>query len=192
MIPIVLASGSSYRAELLKKLQLEFVSFSSNIDEAPQIGESVADLVMRLSQAKAQAVSAVYSSHLIIGSDQAAVCNGEFLSKPGNRQEAIHQLKAQSGQIIHFYTGLCLLNSVTGQALKDMDISAVHFKRLTDRQIENYVDCEQPFDCAGSFKSEGLGIALFSRIDAPDPNALIGLPLIKLINLLAKFGVEVI
>jgi len=191
MPPIVLASGSQYRAELLRKLHLDFAIHGSNIDEAARNGEAAESLAMRLSQAKAHALSSFYPNHLIIGSDQVAVCGGEILNKPGNRELVIRQLKLQSGQAVRFYTGICVLNSGNGQSLSDIDICTVHFKTLNDRQIERYVDLEQPFDCAGSFKSEGLGIALFTRIDAPDPNALIGLPLIKLIALLARFGVEI-
>lgn len=192
MSAIILASGSQYRAELLRKLHLDFISCGSHVDETPLPGESPEPLALRLSQAKAEALSAMYPNHLIIGSDQVAVCGGEFLNKPGDRTQAIRQLKAQSGQTVRFYTGVCVLNSANGQSRSDIDICAVHFKTLSDSQIERYVDLEQPFDCAGSFKSEGLGIALFSRIEGDDPNALIGLPLIKLTGLLARFGVVVI
>ncbi|MGZ4960180.1 MAG: Maf family protein [Methylomonas sp.] len=192
MLPIVLASGSSYRAELLRKLHLDFISCSSNIDESPHDGESAAEQAVRLSEAKACALSADYPQHLIIGSDQVAVCGSQFLNKPGNREQAIRQLKAQSGQTVWFYTGIAVLDSASGRCLSDIDICSVHFKALSDKQIESYVDLEQPFDCAGSFKSEGLGIALFSRIEGGDPNALIGLPLIKLIALLEKFGATIL
>lgn len=192
MLPIVLASGSHYRAELLGKLHLYFISCSSNIDESAHDGESAAQLAMRLSEAKANALRADYPRHLIIGSDQVAVCGSQFLNKPGNREQAIRQLQAQSGQIVQFYTGISVLDSASGRCLSDIDICSVHFKTLNDRQIEHYVDLEQPFDCAGSFKSEGLGIALFSGIEGNDPNALIGLPLIKLIALLERFGVNIL
>lgn len=192
MPPIVLASGSRYRAELLRKLNLDFISCSSNIDESARDGESAAELAIRLSKAKAAALSADYPNHLIIGSDQVAVCGSQFLNKPGNREQAIRQLKAQSGQIVQFYTGISVFDSASGHCLTDIDICSVHFRTLSDRQIESYVDLEQPFDCAGSFKSEGLGIALFSRIEGDDPNALIGLPLIKLIALLEEFGVNIL
>lgn len=191
MLPIVLASGSHYRAELLRKLHLHFISCSSNIDESAHHGESAKELAMRLSEAKAHALGSSYPNHLIIGSDQVAVCGSQFLNKPGNREQAIRQLQAQSGQIVQFYTGISVLDSDSGRCLSDIDVCSVHFKRLNDRQIERYVDLEQPFDCAGSFKSEGLGIALFSRIEGDDPNALIGLPLIKLIALLEQFGVNI-
>ncbi|MDD1619939.1 MAG: Maf family nucleotide pyrophosphatase [Methylococcaceae bacterium] len=192
MPEIILASASQYRAELLRKLHLDFISCGSNVDETPLPGESPELLAKRLSQAKAEALSAMYPNHLIVGSDQVAVCGNELLSKPGDRTQAIRQLKMQSGQTVRFYTGICVLNSATGHYLNDIDICSVHFKTLSDSQIERYVDLEKPFDCAGSFKSEGLGIALFSRIEGDDPNALVGLPLIKLTGLLARFGIDVI
>ena len=192
MLPIVLASGSQYRAELLRKLHLEFICCASHVDETPLPGETAPHLASRLALAKAQAVSTKYPQHLIIGSDQVAICDKEFLHKPGNREQAIRQLTHQSGRTAQFYTGICVLNSSNGQSCSDIDLCTVHFKPLSEQQIIRYVELEQPFDCAGSFKSEGLGIALFSRIEGDDPNALIGLPLIKLIGLLSRFGVEVI
>ncbi len=192
MLPIVLATGSQYRAELLRKLQLDFICCTSHVDETPLPGETAAQLARRLSVAKAQAISANFPQHLIIGSDQVAVCNEVFLHKPGSREQAIRQLTQQSGRTAQFYTGICVLNSSNGLSFSDIDLCKVHFKPLSERQIIRYLDLEQPFDCAGSFKSEGLGIALFSRIEGDDPNALVGLPLIKLIGLLERFGVEII
>ncbi|MDD4914263.1 MAG: Maf family protein [Methylococcales bacterium] len=191
-LPIVLASGSAYRAALLRKLHLDFEICSSNFDETAFQGESPQALVRRLSFGKAHAISALYPNHLLIGSDQVAVCGERVLNKPGGRIEAIQQLEAQSGRSVRFYTGLCVLNTATGQSFEEVDMCTVHFRTLSDTQIACYVDLEQPFDCAGSFKSEGLGIALFSGIDCQDPNTLIGLPLIRLIDLLAKFGVGVL
>ena len=192
MLPIVLASGSQYRAELLRKLQLDFICSTSHVDETACPGETADHLARRLSLAKAQAISAAYPQHLIIGSDQVAVCGEEFLHKPGTREQALRQLTLQSGRTAQFYTGICVLNSSNGQSFSGIDLCTVHFKRLSEQQIIRYLDLEQPFDCAGSFKSEGLGIALFSRIEGEDPNALIGLPLIKLLALLTQFGVEVL
>ena len=192
MTTLVLASGSAYRAELLRKLRVNFISFSSDVDETALFEESPAQLAVRLAQAKAAAVSAVYPDSLIIGSDQVAVCGTQILGKPGQRQQAIAQLQVQSGRVVEFYTGLYVLNAASGIGVSDLDITRVYFRCLSAAQIERYVDLEQPFDCAGSFKAEGLGIALFNRIEAEDPNALIGLPLIKLVDLLAKFGVEVL
>jgi septum formation protein len=192
MTAIVLASSSHYRRQLLEKLHIKFVSCVTAIDEARRTDESPEALVSRLSIAKAKQVANTYTEHLIIGSDQVAALKHEILGKPGGRDAAIRQLTAQSGQIVRFFTGVCVLNSATGRWLNDVDVCTVHFKSLNPRQIEKYVDLEQPFDCAGSFKSEGLGIALFEKITGEDPNALIGLPLIKLVALLEKFGVSVL
>lgn len=190
--PLVLASGSTYRAELLRKLGVDFVCESSNIDETPLPGETAGALAVRLSVAKAQAISRLYPEHLVIGSDQVAVCDGQLLSKPGCREAAVRQLQTQSGRLVQFYTGIAVLNTATGQILSDVDSCKVYFRELAPEKIERYVDLEQPFDCAGSFKAENLGIALFIKIETADPNTLIGLPLIKLIDLLARFNVRVI
>ncbi|WP_415878862.1 Maf family protein [Methylomonas sp. TEB] len=192
MTAIVLASSSKYRCQLLEKLGLAFLSCSSDVDESPQAGESPDALVRRLSLAKAEEVGKIYPNHLIIGSDQVAVLDQEILGKPGGRDAAIQQLAKQSGRTVQFYTGVCVFNSATGRHLSDMDVCSVHFKTLTSPQIEKYIDLDRPFDCAGSFKSEGLGIALFSKIVGEDPNALVGLPLIKLVALLDKFGVNIL
>jgi len=187
---VVLASGSNYRQALLKKLQLDFTAASPNIDESPLTGESPIEQALRLSQLKAGALMEKFPDHLIIGSDQVAIVDGRQLNKPGNRDNAIAQLKAASGNQVNFYTGVCVINSKTKQCLTDLDICTVFFKPLTLNQIEHYVDLERPYDCAGAFKSESLGIALFEKIQGDDPNALIGLPLIKLIALLAQFDVH--
>lgn len=192
MNPIVLASGSAYRAELLRKLRLDFSVRPANIDEGLHPDEAPGDAALRLARNKALALADPCPRHLIIGSDQIAVCGGNFLNKPGGREQAISQLQMQSGRSTRFYTAVSILDSGSGRMVSDLDISTVHFKTLSDSQIERYVDIEQPYDCAGSFKSEVLGIALFSAIEATDPNALIGLPLIKLVELLSKFDVRVI
>ncbi len=191
MTPIILASSSSYRTELLRKLQIDFSACPSHIDETPWPNEAVEALVIRLSIAKAQAIRSQYPDHLIIGSDQAAVCGTTLLGKPGNRDNAVRQLTQQSGQAVIFYTGLCVLDSRSGRYLTDIDRCEVHFRTLSAEQIQRYVDADQPYYCAGSFKAEGLGIALFEKIVGEDPNALIGLPLIKLIKLLTQFGREI-
>lgn len=191
MQALVLASGSTYRSEILKKLHLEFITCSSAIDESPKPDEPADALSIRLATAKAQAIAINYPNHLIIGSDQVAVCKERLLGKPGNRENAIQQLKAQSGQKVTFFTGICVLNSATDQFLTDLDVCNVYFRELSERQIQHYLDIDQPFDCAGSFKSEGYGISLFNKIEVEDPNALIGLPLIKLIELLARFGLRI-
>jgi MAF protein len=192
MTPIVLASSSKYRRQLLEKLGLDFISCGSDVDESRKPGELPEVMVSRLSIEKAAALGKLYPEHLIIGSDQAAVLDQEILGKPGGREVAIQQLAKQSGRTVQFYTGICVLDSKTGRCLSDRDVCSVHFKTLASSQICNYVDLDQPFDCAGSFKSEGLGIALFSKIVGDDPNALVGLPLIKLVSLLEKFGVKIL
>ena len=189
---LVLASSSNYRQALLKKLQLNFTVASPNIDESPLANESPIELALRLSKLKACALMGKFPDHLIIGSDQVALLNGCQLNKPGNRDNAIDQLKAASGNQVSFYTGICVVNSKTKQCLTDLDICTVFFKTLTQQQIKHYVDLDQPYDCAGGFKSESLGIALFEKIQGDDPNALVGLPLIKLIALLAKFDVHLL
>lgn len=191
-LPLVLASSSLYRQTLLHKLTSHFITASPAIDETPLPQEAPEALAMRLSIAKASALKTPYAQHLIIGSDQVAALHQQFLSKPGNRHKAIQQLQAASGQCVEFFTGLCVLNTDTGQYLTDLDITRVHFKTLTLAQIERYIDRDQPFDCAGSFKAESLGIALFEKIDGSDPNALIGLPLMKLIRLLDQFHYPVL
>jgi len=188
MRQLVLASGSVYRRKLLKKLRLEFITCSSQVDETPLPDEIPAALALRLSIAKAQAISTAYPEHLIIGSDQVAALDKQLLGKPGNFERAVQQLTAQSGKKVTFYTGLCVLDSASNRYLTDIDICNVYFKKLDIEQIRRYLNTDEPFDCAGSFKSEEYGISLFEKIDGDDPNALIGLPLIKLIGLLNRFG----
>lgn len=188
MHDLVLASSSPYRCNLLKKLHLDFIPYSCPIDESPMPNESAKDMAIRLSIAKAQAVASTFPNHLIIGSDQVAVCGEKLIGKPGSNEQAFAQLKAQSGRQVRFYTGVCVYASATGNYLSDIDICDVHFRSLSDEQIRRYLEIDQPFNCAGSFKSEGYGITLFNKIRGEDPNALIGLPLIKLIKLLDRFG----
>lgn len=162
------------------------------MDESPQPGESAEQLVLRLAEAKARALAERFPQALIIGSDQVAELDGQILGKPGNRQRALAQLARASGQVVLFRTGLCLLRAADGHAECLCEPFRVHFRTLTPAQIAAYVDREQPFGCAGSFKSEGLGITLFRRLQGDDPNALIGLPLIRLVDLLAAEGVDVL
>ena len=190
--PLVLASTSPFRRELLARLGLSFDTAAPDVDEAPQPGESAQGLVLRLAEAKARAVATLYSDALIIGSDQVASIGGQLLGKPGDREHAIAQLEQASGRTALFRTGLCLLDAASGRAQVHCEPFKVHFRQLTRAQITDYVDREQPFNCAGSFKSEGLGIALFERLEGADPNALIGLPLIRLIDMLANEGVGVL
>jgi MAF protein len=188
---LVLASTSPYRKELLDKLSLPFITASPDCDETPMPGESPTQLVTRLAKEKAESCS-VSQPSLIIGSDQVCVIDGEIIGKPHTREKALEQLSRQSGNSIQFYTGLALHNSTTGKTATKLDTFTVHFRNLTQRQIANYVDKEQPFWCAGSFKSEGLGIALFDRLEGKDPNTLVGLPLIDLVDMLEAQGVEVL
>jgi len=187
---LVLASTSPFRKALLQRLQLDFDTVSPDVDETPLADESIDEMVMRLSQAKARAAAETCPDSLIIGSDQSAELNGQPLSKPGGFDKAFQQLRAASGQRIVFHTGLCLYNSATGKSQLASVPYTVVFKSLSDNQIEYYLRREQPYNCAGSFKSEGLGITLFEKFEGEDPNALIGLPLIKLIDMLANEGIS--
>ncbi|EKO3557760.1 septum formation inhibitor Maf [Vibrio metschnikovii] len=188
---LVLASTSPYRQQLLEKLAIPFVTASPDCDETPLTDETPEQLVMRLATNKARSCQ-LSSPSLVIGSDQVCVINGQIIGKPYNRETAIHQLLQQSGQTITFYTGLALHNTQTEQTQVTIDTFKVHFRTLTPDMVARYVDKEQPFYCAGSFKSEGLGIALFERLEGDDPNSLIGLPLIKLIKLLESEQIRVI
>ncbi|HEY5678956.1 MAG TPA: nucleoside triphosphate pyrophosphatase [Pseudomonadales bacterium] len=192
MSTIVLASSSKYRAALLARLQLPFETADPAIDEAVQKGEAPEDLVRRLAQAKAEAVAARFPRALVIGSDQVAVCDDHILGKPGTEARAREQLAKLSGRRVRFVTGLCLLNATQTRSQLAVVETPVHFRELSEREIADYVMREQPVDCAGAFKSEGLGIALFREIGGPDPNALIGLPLIELCVMLRSEGVNVL
>jgi MAF protein len=174
----------------LERLGLSFTTAAPDIDERRRPGESPQVLVLRLAEAKARAIAPMYPNALVIGSDQVACIEDDVLGKPGDRSNAIAQLERASGRIVVFQTGLCLLDTANGHAQTLVESYRVHFRRLDRRQIEGYLDREQPFDCAGSFKSEGLGIALFERLEGDDPNTLIGLPLIRLISLLESKGIH--
>ena len=189
---LVLGSSSPFRRSLMERLGLDFATAVPDIDESPRPGESPKALVLRLAEEKARAVAREHTRSLIIGSDQVACIDGEILGKPGNRQAAVRQLSRASGQWVYFHTGLCLYNAETNRVQLVCEPFQVQFRSLTGEQIDRYLDLEQPFNCAGSFRSEGLGIALFERMHGEDPNALIGLPLIRLITLLANEGVSVI
>ena len=189
---LVLASTSIYRKELLNRLGLPFVTAAPQVDESLQPDESPQQLVRRLAEVKARAVAARYPDALIIGSDQVATVEGRILGKPGGHEQAVAQLRLASGKRLQFLTGLCLLNAHTGEAQVEVVPFTVVFRALDAQQIENYLRREQPYHCAGSFKSEALGIALCERLKGEDPNALIGLPLIRLIHMLEKEGINVI
>ena len=188
--PLVLASTSPFRRALLERLGLPFRVDSPEVDEARRPDEPPHALVLRLAEAKARAVAPRHPGALVIGSDQVACIDDRVLGKPGGRPEAIAQLERASGRTVEFLTGLCLFNTASGRSQTLVEPFRVHFRALSRERIEGYLDRERPFDCAGSFKSEGLGIALFERLDGDDPNALIGLPLIRLVALLAAEGVD--
>jgi len=189
MHPLVLASTSPFRRALLGKLGLPFSCRSPLTDETPLPGEKAPDLVARLAATKAQAACRVGETALIIGSDQVALLGEQILGKPLNHANATAQLRLCCGRAVTFYTGLCLLNSQNGRRQVVVDRFKVHFRHLNDDQIERYLRREQPYQCAGSFKSEGLGICLFERLEGDDPNTLVGLPLIRLVELLDNEGV---
>ncbi len=191
-VNIVLGSSSPFRKALLERLCIDFICDSPDIDETPLENEAIEDMVIRLAIAKAQAIAKNHPTALIIGSDQSAVLKGEKLSKPGNFENAFNQLTRASGQKIIFQTGLCLLNARTGNIQSCCVPYTVVFKNLTPVMIKNYLHKEEPYNCAGSFKSEALGIALFERFEGSDPNALIGLPLIELINFLDNEGFSIL
>jgi 7-methyl-GTP pyrophosphatase len=192
VLPLILASSSVYRRELLQKLGLPFAWESPSVDEAPLPDETPAALVERLARTKAMALAQRYPRHLIIGSDQVAHLDGKLLGKPGDFATAQLQLNTCNGRRVEFLTGLCLLNSDEHTSESSVESFNVVFRKLSEAQIANYLEREQPFSCAGSFKAEGLGIALFERMQGDDPNTLIGLPLIRLVRMLANAGVEVI
>ena len=187
---IVLGSTSPFRRELLLRLGLDFSTASPNIDESPEPDERPETLVRRLAQLKASAVAGSYSNALIIGSDQVATIDGKILGKSGSHQRAIEQLTLASGKRVTFFTGLCLLNSTTGNLQVCCEPFHVHFRELDSEDIENYLLHEKPYNCAGSFKSEGLGITLFRKMEGDDPNSLIGLPLIRLVDMLYNEGID--
>lgn len=190
-LPLVLASTSIFRRELLTRLTSDFCQDSPNVDESPLTNESAPQLAERLAMLKAQALAAQYPQHLIIGSDQVASFEQQLIGKPYTHDNAIKQLLSFSGQRVDFYTGLCLFNSHTQHIQSCVEVFSVYFRSLNQRQIENYLYQEQPYQCAGSFKSEGLGICLFEKMQGDDPTSLIGLPLIKLVTFLnnEKFSV---
>lgn len=192
MQQLILGSSSPFRAEIMAKLGLDFITASPDIDESPLDNELAEQLVQRLSEKKARKIAETFPDALIIGSDQVAVLDGKILGKPGNHDNALKQLSAASGKTVHFLTGLALFNSKTSEMYSLVEPFEVSFKTLTTAQIEFYLQQEEPYQCAGSFKSEGFGISLFSKLNGDDPNSLIGLPLIRLITLLEKQGIDVL
>ena len=190
--PLILASTSIYRSELLSTLRIPFQIASPNVDETPLPGEDAKQTSIHLSQLKAQAVVKDHPDALIIGSDQVALLDGQQLGKPLTHDNAVRQLRAMRGKTVVFYTALTLLNAADGLMQTSLSETHVSFRQLSDDEIERYLVKEQPYHCAGSAKSEGLGIALISKIIGDDPNALIGLPLISLVTMLKKQGVNVL
>jgi len=189
---LILASSSEFRRQLLQKLLIPFNSISPKIDEAALDGEKPHQTALRLAQEKAKKIGTEYPHALVIGCDQVATLDGEQLGKPGNHNNATKQLQMMRGREVTFHSALCLYNAATGNMQTEVVPYLVRFRQLTDEQIENYLTKEQPYQCAGSAKSEGLGIALMERMIGEGPNALIGLPLIKLIAMLQNEGVSVI
>lgn len=192
MKKIVLASTSPFRRSLLEKLNLPFNCAKPNVNEQPLENESAIQLVERLAIEKAKAVKALHKNALIIGSDQVAVCDDNILGKPHNFENGIKQLQQFSNKSVTFYTGLALYNSHDDTVHSLVEPFTVHFNELTLNEIKNYLNAEKPYNCAGSFKSEGLGICLFKKLEGNDPNTLIGLPLIKLVSLFKLHGLDVL
>jgi len=192
MREIVLGSSSPYRRQLLEQLQLPFRCCSPNIDEKQLENETAQQLVIRLAEQKALKVAERYPNALIISSDQVASLNEEIITKPGDFDSAYLQLQKASGNCLTFYTSLCLYNSDSKHLQLDIVTTKVIFRHLNDEQIKNYLKKDQPYDCAGSFKMESLGIALFKQIITDDSSALVGLPLIKLTTMLANEGEDVL
>lgn len=183
---LILASTSPFRKAILDKLGVDFDTASPETDETELANETPQQLVERLSIAKAKAIADKVNDALVIGSDQVSVINGEIIGKPHTHENAVKQLQNASGKTVTFYTGLCLYNSSTQQYQSEVVPFNVVFRDLTDQQIENYLRKEEPYNCAGSFKSEALGIVLFEKLEGEDPNTLMGLPLIRLIKMLDK------
>lgn len=190
--PLILASTSPYRRELLARLGLPFQVANPQTDESPLPGEAPEEMALRLSEAKARAVAADFPDALIIGSDQVATVDGKIYGKPGDHPRAVKQLRELSGKTVNFFTGLCLYNTRTDHAETRGVPTLVSFRKLSDEEIENYLRREPAYNCAGSAKSEGLGIALLRSMQGDDPNALVGLPLIALCELLRQQGVAVL
>lgn len=189
---LILGSTSRYRHELLSRLGVPFDSVAPNVDETPQAGENPANLALRLALAKARDVARRHPEAVVIGSDQVADLHGEPLGKPGTHERAVAQLRRMRGHTVVFQTALAVVCLATGFEQSDIAAVRVVFRELSDSEIESYLRAEQPYDCAGSAKSEGLGIALLERIDNDDPTALVGLPLIRTCRMVRSAGVKVL
>lgn len=192
MKTLVLASTSPFRKTILEKLNLPFICAKPNIDETAFPNETAIELVERLAIEKAKAVAIEFPDALIIGSDQVALSEGNILGKPHNFENGVKQLTSFSGKAVEFHTGLCVYNSTIGQSISLVELFTVHFNQLSLEEITAYLHAEQPYNCAGSFKSEALGICLFEKLSGDDPNTLVGLPLIRLVSLLKEHGLDVL
>lgn len=184
MLSLVLASTSPFRRQLLEKIGLPFITATPNSDETPWQDENATELVQCLARTKAEALKVRFPAHLIISADQVCVLNGTITGKPHTAENAVRQLSLARNNVITFYTGLCLLNTANGTQQTLGEPFQVHFRHFSDAEIHAYIEKEQPFNCAGSFKSEGLGATLFERLEGRDPNTLVGLPLIALCDML--------
>ncbi len=189
---IILASSSPFRRELLDRLHLDYACQSPDIDESQLAGESASDYVCRLARAKAQTVARQQPEALVIGSDQCALLDGQILGKPGTHEVALQQLKQAQGKIVVFHTAVCVMRLADAFEMLEEVLFEVHFRSLEDAQLEHYLRVEQPYNCAGSFKSEGYGASLFSKMRGDDPSAIIGLPLLSLVPMLEAAGIAVV
>ena len=187
---LILGSSSPYRKALLEKLGIPFECSSPDIDESHRAGEPPIALVERLAIEKARETAKAYPKALIIGSDQVAVLDGNIIGKPRSHEQAVAQLQKASGKEVHLYTGLCLYNADTGSMQHSVESYSVVFRDLSDNHIQSYLEKDQPYNCAGSLKSETLGIAMLSKLEGEDPNTLIGLPLIRLVDMLLSEGID--
>jgi len=190
-IPVILASTSKYRAELLGRLAIDFQQVAPECDESPLAGETPGQLVERLSAIKAESIAGKHSQGIVIGSDQVADHNGRILGKPGTPENAAKQLADMSGSVVVFRTGYCLVNAATGQQISGRSDVEARFRNLAEDEIKRYLEHDKPYDCAGAFRSEALGISLLESMHADDPTTIIGLPLIRIAMGLREFGIAV-
>lgn len=189
---VILASSSPFRRQLLDRLHLDYTCQAPDVDESVLPGEAPEEYVRRLAEVKARTIAEQHPDAVVIGSDQCAVRDGQILGKPGNHEAALKQLQAAQGKTVIFHTGLCVLNLIGNFELTEVVPFEVEFRRLSDEQLDNYLRMEEPYQCAGSFKSEGYGASLFRALRGDDPTALIGLPLLTLVPALERAGIEVV
>jgi len=189
---LILASSSPYRRQLLDRLRLDYECHSPEVDESLTEGEAAVDYVRRLAAAKASAIAGKFPLAVVIGADQCALLDGKVLGKPGSHEKALQQLREAQGKTVKFHTAVCVMRQADGLCLLEEVPFEVEFRRLDVQQLEHYLRVEQPYDCAGSFKAEGYGACLFSALRGEDPNALIGLPLLKLTTMLEEAGIRVV